>query len=251
MRQNCRILVTGAAGTLGRIVAPALREAGHWVRSLDLQPAREVDDSQVGDITDPAAVQTAMAGVDTVVHLAADPRPWADFSTALEPTNVRGVYQVFEAARAAAVEHLILASSVQTVEGLYGQGRLIGTTDAAPVNHYGLTKLWGEQMGEFYARCFGMSVIAARIGWFPAQHPGPAHGSTSARVSYLSRRDAQQFFDRAVAATSVQFAVVYATGLGGPEGAPSPFDLAPGRMMLDYQPQDRFPDAASAIPSQG
>jgi nucleoside-diphosphate-sugar epimerase len=70
------VLVTGATGAVGPGVVWALCEAGHTVRSFSLDrtlpgafPANV--DAQIGDVTDPAAVQSAMQGVDAVVQLAA------------------------------------------------------------------------------------------------------------------------------------------------------------------------------------
>ena len=70
------VLVTGATGAIGPRVVHALCVAGYLVRTFSLDtPETELFppnvDEQIGDITDPAAVQSAMQGVDAVVHMAA------------------------------------------------------------------------------------------------------------------------------------------------------------------------------------
>jgi UDP-glucose 4-epimerase len=70
------VLVTGATGAIGPRVVHALCVAGYLVRTFSLDtPETELFppnvDEQIGDITDPAVVQSAMQGVDAVVHLAA------------------------------------------------------------------------------------------------------------------------------------------------------------------------------------
>jgi len=68
-----KILVTGSAGGVGRIVSRELTEAGHTVRGFDRIATPSVDDSLVGDILDSAAVLEAATGMDTLIHLAATP----------------------------------------------------------------------------------------------------------------------------------------------------------------------------------
>ena len=70
------VLVTGATGAVGPCVVWALCQAGHTVRTFSLdRPALGAlppnVDEQIGDITDPSAVQSAMQGVEAVIHLAA------------------------------------------------------------------------------------------------------------------------------------------------------------------------------------
>ena len=103
------ILLTGAAGRVGRLVRPRLAELGWTVRPFDLAPPPpgEEDSWIRGDITDPEALEAAMAGAAAVVHLAGIPHeaPFAD----LLHTNIDGTHQVFEAARRARVPRVLLA----------------------------------------------------------------------------------------------------------------------------------------------
>src|SRR5207245_11713467 len=103
-----------SAGRSGRAVVRELITRGHVVRGFDRLPTPGTADSIVGDITDADAVRRAVAGVQTLIHLAATPDD-DDFLTQLAPNNIIGAYQVLEAARAAGVRRYLLASSGQVV----------------------------------------------------------------------------------------------------------------------------------------
>lgn len=91
------MVVTGAAGRIGRMVCEAL--ADRWdILPLDVVPAPGVRHL---DVTERQACCEAFAGADAVVHLAADPRPDATWDT-LRPANIEGPYQVATAAVAPA-----------------------------------------------------------------------------------------------------------------------------------------------------
>ncbi len=230
------VLVTGAAGAIGQPVCAELERRGHVVRGFDKRPSA-VGDSLLADLADHAAVERACAGMDAVVHLGAMPDD-GPFDELLGP-NVIGVYNVFDCARRAGIRRVVLASSVQVIYGR-ARGAPASVTERAPNNHYGLTKLWAEELGEMYARCYGMSVIAARIAWMVRnkreaerviQHRAYSH--------YLSRGDAARFFALAVAAPlePISFAVLY---VSGPKGGEL-FDLEPSRRLLGYAPEDEWP----------
>src|SRR5438445_7587019 len=102
MNEPSIVLVTGSAGRIGRAVVRELMARGHRVRGFDRLTTPGVAEAIVGDITDAAAVRRAVAGVQTLIHLAATPDD-DDFLTQLAPNNIIGAYQNMEAARAARV----------------------------------------------------------------------------------------------------------------------------------------------------
>jgi uronate dehydrogenase len=241
--QSKNVLVTGAAGAIGRAAAAALVDAGHAVRGFDRVPMPDLTDSVVADLTDVTAVNAAVAGMDTVVHLAATPDD-ADFQEHLLPNNVVGLYNVMDAARETQVSRLVVTSTVQVVWGLrqYGESATIRVEDGtAPRNHYACTKVFAEAMGEMYAHRFGMSVIVVRPGWLPREqrHVDAIAASETAQAIYFSPPDAGRFFRCAVEAEDVPFAVVFAASRSGGE---DPLDLEPARRHLGYVPQDTWPD---------
>jgi uronate dehydrogenase len=214
-----QILVTGSAGTVGRPLCEELGRRGHVVRALDVAPTPEVADAVIADVADAAAVQAAMRGMDAVVHLAAQPheRPFPE----LVGPNVIGLYNVMDAAREQAVKRVVLASSMMIVWGGRAAGGPAGVHDRRPNNHYALTKVWAEQMGELYARRFGMSVLAVRLGWM-VRTPDEARHMTELGIfdCYVSRADGA----RALAA------------------AVRVFDMEPARRLLGFEAQQRWPE---------
>jgi len=168
-----RVLVTGAGGNLGRATIPALKEAGHEPVAFDL---REIDTDArfiLGDVRDFDSVRSAVRECDAVVHAAAlhgiHLRHWAprDFFG----VNVEGAFNVFEAAREAKVERIVLASTM----GVYGKS-LEPSEDAwawvheglppVPQDVYGISKVLAEEMGEYFSRTAGMPVVALRFGMY-------------------------------------------------------------------------------------
>ncbi|HEY3236275.1 MAG TPA: NAD(P)-dependent oxidoreductase [Polyangiaceae bacterium] len=236
------VLVTGSSGAIGRSVCDELLRRGHRVRGFDRvamwQPNERVEDAVHGNLEDPFAVAEAMQRVDTVVHLAAIPNNVGFF--ALLGPNVVGVYNVMEAARREGVKRVILASTIQVVSSQFGKlDRLLRGDDRYPTNDYALAKLWAEELGEMYARCHAMSVIAARIFWV-VRGTWDAARMVNARQThlYLSGRDVGEFFACAVEASNIDFAVLYATGAEGTRLV----DAEAARRLIGYEPRDRWPE---------
>ncbi len=235
------VLVTGSAGGVGTAVCGALQQAGHTVTGFDLRPTPDVANAIVGDLLDRQAVLDAATGQDAIIHLAATPDE-ADFIGELIEPNVRGLYHVCDAARQAGVPRLVLTSSVQVVSG-HRWNRPI-TLDDGPrvVNHYALTKLWAEDIGEMYARVYGLSVIAARLGWLPRSkaHAEELLASPLGTDVYLSHTDAGRFFTACVEAEfeSSRYEVLFATSK--PVNKPR-IDLTRTEDVVGYQAQDTWP----------
>lgn len=243
-KQN--VLVTGSAGMIGTGACRALKARGHSVVGFDRKETPDIDESIVGDITDRGALDDAMLGVTTVIHLGANPNA-ADFVEELVPNNVIGLHHVFEAAVQCGARRLIFASSGQVVSGHDRSGPTICLADGpAPVNHYGLLKLWGEQFGEMMWRQHGLSFIGVRFGYCPrtpedVEIIGTSEGS---QAMYLSQRDAGRFLVCAVEADSIECEIVFVASRS--PGRPH-CDLEPARRLIGYVPQDLFPEGAEAV----
>ncbi|MEP6481534.1 MAG: NAD(P)H-binding protein [Rhodoglobus sp.] len=93
------ILVTGGTGTLGTPTVAQLRGSGHDVRILSRNPGA---DRAVGDLNTGAGLANALAGIDTVVHLA----------TSTGSKDVAQAQRLVDAARATGVKHLVFISIV-------------------------------------------------------------------------------------------------------------------------------------------
>ncbi len=237
-----RVLVTGAAGGVGKAVCNELINRGHDVTGLDRLESPDGVRSVLGDICDRDAVAAATADQDAVIHLAATPDE-ADFIDELIEPNVRGLYHVCDAARQAGVRRLVLTSSVQVVSG-HSWKDIVRLEDGPRViNHYALTKLWAEDIGEMYARVYGLTVIAARLGWLPRSkpHAEELYASPVGTDVYLSHPDAGRFFAGCVEAAleDGRYEALFATSR--PVGKQR-IDLTRTTAVLGYEPQDTWPE---------
>lgn len=239
-----KILVTGASGCIGGYVVTELINRGHRVRGFDIRPPRQTMpglEVQVGDLADRDAVDQAVNGMDTVVHLAAFPVE-ADFMTVLLSANVIGTYNVLESARQHGVQRVIVTSSGQVIQGHDWRTRTIGTFEPpSPLTHYAVTKVMAEAWARHYADQHGMSMIVVRPGAVPHnqdQIDGIAHDEANQRI-YLGPDDAGRFYALCVEVEDVPFAVLFATSR--PNGPPA-FDLEPARRIIGYEPQQSYPD---------
>ncbi|MCL2849357.1 MAG: NAD-dependent epimerase/dehydratase family protein [Micrococcales bacterium] len=139
------VAVVGGSGFIGTRLMTVLREAGHEVRNLDLQPsATHADVTTIGDVRDHDAVRTAVTGADAVVLLAAahrdDVRPTSEYAS----VNIDGARVVAQGATDAGVTQVVFTSTV-SVYGL-DKDRPSETSTPDPFNEYGRTKLAAEQV---------------------------------------------------------------------------------------------------------
>jgi uronate dehydrogenase len=238
------VLVTGSAGAIGQPVCRELMSRGHAVRGFDARETSGVADAIVADLTDRAALDRAVRGVDTLVHLAAHPQPTDDFLGTLLAPNIVGVYHVFEAARAAGVKRVVYASSVQVGTRFQGTHRPVGPDDGtAPSNYYGVTKVFGEAVAQMHALAHGTEVLAIRIGFLPRTpwHVTRLQESEGGKAIYLSPRDAGRFFACCVEAelpAEPKFHALYATSI--PQGRVR-LDIESARRLIGYEPRETWP----------
>ena len=165
-----RVLVTGASGLLGAGVARKFLAAGLDVITLQRRPS-QVDGAQdvLGTVTDRDAVAQAVAGCDTVVHVAAKVSvsgPAEEYET----VNVTGTRNVVEAARAAGVERFIHISSPSVAHAgssIVGDGAGPADPDAAR-GHYARTKAKGELIAlAADSPTFRVLVLRPHLMWGP------------------------------------------------------------------------------------
>src|SRR5262245_57150833 len=236
------VLVTGSAGRIGQAVVAELKARGRPVRGFDLSPTPNCADQVIATLTNAPALERAMQGVGTLIHLAATPDD-DDFLTTLLINNVLGVYHVLETARKAGVGRLILASSGQVVwwQRMRGEVPIGVEVQPTPRGWYACTKLFIEGAGRSFSEAHGMSAIAVRLGWCP-RDAGQAReiaASEWAQDVYLSPGDAGRFFACAVEAPeSLRWAVLYA--MSKPVRQPT-YDLEPTRRLVGFTPSDTWP----------
>jgi GlcNAc-P-P-Und epimerase len=140
-----RVLVTGGSGFIGSRLVSELITKGHGVRILDkVLSSRYPELCQVGDVRDPKAVATALAGIDLVYHLAAEHRDDVSPVSLYYEVNVEGTRNLAAACSACGVTRLVFTSSV-AVYGLNAASTSEGSP-TNPFNDYGKSKLQGERV---------------------------------------------------------------------------------------------------------
>ena len=241
------ILVTGSSGKLGTAVVSELLGRGLTVRGFDRKSSELLPATVTGDIADRAALDGAMHGVDTLIHLAATPDD-DDFMASLLPNNIASLYHVMEAARCAGVRRIVLASSSQVNwwQRLSGPFPIREDQTTAPKAWYAATKMFMESIGYSYSQMHGISVIVARIGWCP--RPGQEreiHETEWAQDVYLSPRDAGRFFACCIGASkSLRHLVVNVTSI--PKRLQR-IDLTVARDVLNFTPQETYPEGMEPL----
>jgi uronate dehydrogenase len=225
-----RVLVTGAAGTIGQVVTVGLTDRGHDVVGLDLapQPMGEVWPWHVADCTDPDAVRAVFdeERLDGVVHLAGHPGE-TGLSDALA-SHVTTTAALLDACVAHDVTRFVYASSNHAV-GRTPRRDLLGV-DARPRpdSFYGVGKVAAEALLSLYADRYAIDAIACRIGSF---RPEPT--SLRELSTWLSHDDGVRMVEAALTVPAPGFAVLY----GISANTRAWWDLGPGR-ALGYEPLD-------------
>jgi nucleoside-diphosphate-sugar epimerase len=157
-----RLLITGAAGLIGREVARLFEQRGYEVVRFDIREA--VDSQNHGNVRDPVQLARALAGCDGIMHFAAVSRViWAEREPQLcWATNVDATAALLQCAGAAAKRPWVLFASSREVYG--EQQRLPVEEDAelAPTNIYGRAKVAGERLVAS-ARADGLRVATVRL----------------------------------------------------------------------------------------
>jgi nucleoside-diphosphate-sugar epimerase len=166
------ILVTGGAGLLGAAVVQRLLSQGEQVTVIDLidDPVRlaaERDhiDYVVGNMADKALLASTIAHSKprTIYHLGAMLGSACDEDpTGAMQANVYGLFDLMEAAREHGVAQVIFASSVGTMGLDMPEPLMTDVTLQRPLSMYGITKLFGEGLGRFYQRVYGIDFRSIR-----------------------------------------------------------------------------------------
>jgi uronate dehydrogenase len=222
------ILITGAAGGIGTHLRREL--AGKYtLRLSDIRPVKKPaagETSVRGDIGRLTDMLRVTKGVDAIVHLGgfAVEGPW----DAILRANIVGCYNIFEAARRNSIKRLLFATSNHAM-GFYRRDQVIDhRVYPRPDSRYGVSKVFGEQLGSLYADKYGMQVFCIRIG-----NVNPAPVDKRRLSLWLSPRDLAQLVQIGIDHPDIRFEIVY--GVSGNKR--SWYDNS-NAQRLGYKPED-------------
>ncbi|MBM3294479.1 MAG: NAD-dependent epimerase/dehydratase family protein [Candidatus Aminicenantes bacterium] len=188
-----RILITGASGQIGTELLKllGLRYGPENVLAADIQPLLQDPNAvespfEILDVTDAGRVEDLVRrrGVDTVYHLAAvlsasgekDPlKAWN--------VNIQGTVNILEAARKAGPARVFIPSSIAAFGPETPRLRTPQETVLRPTTIYGVTKVAGELLAEYYVGRFGLDVRGCRFPGIISHETPPGGGTTDYAVA--------------------------------------------------------------------
>lgn len=159
-----RLLITGAAGNLGKELRRGLAPLATILRLTDrseMAPAADHEEIMMGELGDFDAVMKIVEGCDAIVHFGAAPveRPWAEI---LE-SSIKGGYNIYEAARRNGIKRIVYASSIHAVGYERREDGADTDTPHNPDTLYGVSKCFVEDLAKMYFNKFGIESACLRI----------------------------------------------------------------------------------------
>jgi uronate dehydrogenase len=200
-----RLLLTGAAGGLGKVLRDRIKPWADVVvlsDIADLGEAREGEEIIQCDLADKAAVMKMMQGVDAVLH-------FGGISTEntfenIMHANILGTANIYEAAHKQGVKRIVFASSNHTVGFYRNTDYIDATAPTRPDSFYGISKCFGEQLASYYWDRTGLETVSLRIG---SSFPEPK--DRRMMVTWLSYDDLVEALRRSLFATRVGFTILF------------------------------------------
>jgi NAD(P)-dependent dehydrogenase (short-subunit alcohol dehydrogenase family) len=192
-----KVLVTGGTGRVGVPIVERLARAGHELGVIGRTAGVSLPGASYAqcDITDPAALRSAMRGMDAVVHLAAIPGPISR-SEEIFRVNCAGTFAIYEAAARAGIRRVVTASSINAFG--YNFGTQTFPVRALPVDEtqpgistdpYSFSKQVTERIADYAWRRDGISGVCLRLPYVaPPEFSTREHVTTHARQCRASFR---------------------------------------------------------------
>ncbi len=178
-----RLLITGAAGSLGSMCRQRLTHLAETIRlssRSDMGESAPHEEIVRCDLGDRAAVEALVEGCDGIVHFGGQAKeaPW----DVIRHANIEGMFNLYEAARKHGRPRIVYASSNHAI-GFYRQNeRIDASVPTRPDGLYGVSKVFGEALASMYHDKFGIETACVRIG---SCFPEPkSHRMLSSWMSY-------------------------------------------------------------------
>ncbi|MEB3767745.1 NAD(P)-dependent oxidoreductase [Acinetobacter sp. MD2] len=237
-----RILLTGAAGGLGKVLRQRLQKYAQVIRLSDISEIVDLEDAneeiRLCDLSSKHAVHDLVEGVDAIIHFGGVSTEHS-FEDVLGP-NICGTYHIYEAARQHGVKRVIFASSNHVI-GFHPRGETLETDCLRkPDGYYGLSKSYGEDLATFYWHRYGIETVSIRIGSAFPEPNNPRMLST-----WLHYDDLEQLIFKGLTVANVGHTVVF----GASNNAKTWWDNT-GASHLGYQPQHSADPYTQAVQSQ-
>ncbi len=200
-----KILLTGAAGGLGKVLRESLN---NWKDSLivsditDLGPAQCGEEVRQCNLSDFKSVLELVEDIDEIIHLGGV--SVEDSFDNILHANIIGTYNIYEAARQKGIKRILFASSNHTI-GFHSRENLLDASSVMrPDSLYGVSKGFGELLARYYYDKFQIESACIRIG---SSFPKPKDRRMLA--TWLSYKDLTSLVKRIFEVDRLGFAIVY------------------------------------------
>jgi UDP-glucose 4-epimerase len=244
-----KVLVTGAAGNIGSYFSQHSKdryELRLMIRGDEkkekVAAIRGLGKIVSGDLGNLDHLAELCQGIDTVLHLAANPSYEATWGSILND-NIIGTYNLFVAAKNAGCRRVIFASSIPAISG-YPSDMQVKTADPVnPGDLYGVSKCFGEAMARYMAEKERLSAVAIRIGAFQPTEAAKDEGAIGMMDAWVSRRDLTQLIHCCIDDTRLQFAIFH----GLSNNRFKRMDISDAREMVGYRPMDDLTEVNAGL----
>ena len=245
MTAKKKVLVTGASGLIGSLVVKNLARK-YELSALNRRPVQEIPCLQA-DIADLDAILPAFRDIDTVLHLAGYTDDVTDWE-GTERVNIKGTYNVYEAARRNGARRIVFASSGGVMLGyeldspyteivaaeydrIPAQWTMIpDTAPVRPITVCYVSKVFGEVLGRMYSDQYGISVLNIRLGAVLAEDKPALRRHFP---GYLSHADCIQMIEKCIdAPATVQYDIFQAISNNRYRWR----DIEHARKVIGYEP---------------
>ena len=203
------IVVTGAAGRLGRRVVQLLVDRGKEVLATDQLPADDLPAKFVRcDLMDAKAVEGVLRDAEAVVHMGAIPGPMRVDPRVIFDNNVTSTFNVMTSAAELGLRRVVFSSSAFGMGWAHDGNAFVPLYlpldeehPMVPFEPYGLSKQVGEDIGRMIARNSDTTVVSLRFtnvarpevqAEFPWPTPTPENPLTLVMWAYADARDVAQ-----------------------------------------------------------